>query len=87
MTRLGFLIHCLNALEIELGLGLSQIKVFFDKFIHISFHHISLSRAFRQLIEKPKRFIDFYIVFYKNPKFIDCRSKNGDNTRLRRTDK
>jgi hypothetical protein len=42
-------------------------------------------RAYRQWIEKPKRFIDSYIVFYKNPEFEDCRFENNDNTRPRQT--
>jgi hypothetical protein len=44
---------------------------------------------FSELIddESKKRVIDSYIVFYKNPKFEDFWSENGENTRLRRTDR
>jgi hypothetical protein len=42
--------------------------------------------AYRQGIEKPKPFIDSFIVFYKNPKFEDIGLKDGENTKLRRTD-
>jgi hypothetical protein len=51
------------------------------------FQSESYLRAFRHWIKKPKRFIDSYIVSYKNPKFEDCRFENGENTRLRRMDR
>jgi hypothetical protein len=44
------------------------------------------SRANRQLIKKPRRVIFCDIVFYQNLKFEVFKFKNGENTRLRRTD-
>jgi hypothetical protein len=42
--------------------------------------------ASRQWIKKFSRFIDSYIVFYRNPKYEVCRFENDETTRLRRAD-
>jgi hypothetical protein len=44
------------------------------------------SRANRQFIKKPRRFIFCYVVFYQNLKFEVLKFENSENTRLRRTD-
>jgi hypothetical protein len=44
-------------------------------------------RANRQLIKEPRRAICCDIVFYQNPKFEVYRFENGENTRLKRTDR